>query len=155
MQRWQRGASEGHRRSLDTRDHRRATGARIRHLPAFRREYALRSDPRVDARSHARAVQDGSSAARFDHLRRLQPLWPPSQPRHCQAQYEGQIDFFAVYCAETTGVYLIPIADVQTRTSAYLRVDPPRNNQHRHIRFAADYEIGRIAIEGLRVSSGA
>ena len=76
-------------------------------------------------------------------------------PATARRTYEGQIDFFAVYCAETTGVYLIPIADVQTRTSAYLRVDPPRNNQHRHIRFAADYEIGRIAIEGLRVSSGA
>ncbi len=36
-----------------------------------------------------------------------------------------------------------------------LRVDPPRNNQLQRIRLAADYEIGRVAIEGLRASSGA
>jgi len=46
--------------------------------------------------------------------------------------YLGQIDFFAVYCPETSGS---------------LRVDPTRNNQRKYIRFAADYEIGRVQLE--------
>ena len=69
--------------------------------------------------------------------------------------YRGQIDTFAVYCPETAGVYLVPIAAVQTDRVAALRVEPPRNNQRRRIRFAADYEIGRVTIAGLRASSGA
>ena len=76
-------------------------------------------------------------------------------PLTARRDYNGQIDLFAVYCPETGGVYLIPIEDVPTKSTAYLRVDPPKNNQLDRIRFAADYEIGRVAIEGLRVSSGA
>ena len=41
------------------------------------------------------------------------------------------------------------------KSAAYLRVDPPRNNQLKRVRFATDYEVGRVAIEGLRASSGA
>ncbi len=76
-------------------------------------------------------------------------------PLTASRDYHGQIDLFAVYCRETGGVYLIPIDDVPTKSAAYLRVDAPRNNQRDRIRFAADYEIGRVAIEGLRASSGA
>jgi hypothetical protein len=76
-------------------------------------------------------------------------------PRAPRKHYRGQIDFFAVYCPETHGVYLIPIADVCVDASASLRIEPPRNNQRRRIRFAADYEIARVTTEGLRASSGA
>ena len=76
-------------------------------------------------------------------------------PQTCHRDYQGQVDSFAVYCPETTGVYLIPIADVPGRRMASLRVDPPRNNQLHRVRFAADYEIGRVAIAGLRGPSGA
>ena len=69
--------------------------------------------------------------------------------------YHGEIDLFAVYCRETSGVYLVPISHLPVIRRASLRVDPPKNNQLDRIRFAADYEIGRVAIEGLRVSSGA
>jgi hypothetical protein len=42
-------------------------------------------------------------------------------------------------------VYLIPIDDVLSHASAYLRVDVPRNRnrQRKRIRFARDYEIAR------------
>jgi hypothetical protein len=60
--------------------------------------------------------------------------------------YLGQIDLFAVYCPETSGVYLIPIDEAPLRTSGSLRVDPSRNNQRKKIRFAADYEIGRVQL---------
>ncbi len=76
-------------------------------------------------------------------------------PKMPAKHYVDQVDFFAVYCAETEGVYLIPIADIKAESLASLRVDPPHNNQRDRIRFAADYEIGRVAIGGLRASSGA
>jgi len=56
------------------------------------------------------------------------------------------VDFFAVYCRETAGIYLIPIAQIPLRREGALRVDPPKNMQRKRIRFAADYEIGRVML---------
>ena len=67
-------------------------------------------------------------------------------PKVVSRMYTGEIDFFAVYCRETSGVYLIPIAEVPTRSYAKLRVDPARNNQRRRIRYAADYEIAKVSV---------
>lgn len=72
-----------------------------------------------------------------------------------QRTYHGEIDLFAVYCPETAGVYLVPITHLPVKRQGYLRVDAPKNNQFDRIRFAANYEIGRVAIEGLRGSAGA
>ena len=77
------------------------------------------------------------------------------KPKVVRRDYRGDVDYFAVYCPETTAAYLIPIADLPLKRQACLRVDPPRNNQRERVRFAADYEIGRVAIGGLRASSGA
>ncbi len=76
-------------------------------------------------------------------------------PEKARRNYQGQVDYFAVYCPETTGVYMIPIDDVPLQAAAALRIDPPRNNQRKRIRFAADYQIARVTTEGLRASSGA
>ena len=76
-------------------------------------------------------------------------------PATARRSYEGQIDFFAVYCPETRSVYLIPIEDVPAKVAAHLRVHTPRNNPRRRIRMAADYEIARVTTEGLRAPSGA
>jgi hypothetical protein len=65
-------------------------------------------------------------------------------PDTARRTYHGQIDYFAVYCPETAGVYLVPIAHVQTRTSARLRVLPARNAQEKFIRLAANYEIAKV-----------
>ena len=65
-----------------------------------------------------------------------------SNPRVVKRDYQGQIDYFAVFSPETRQTYLVPIADVPTRYSAGLRIDPPRNNQRVGVRFAVDYEIG-------------
>jgi PD-(D/E)XK nuclease superfamily protein len=71
-------------------------------------------------------------------------------------QYGGQIDYFAVHCPETGGVYLIPIQDVPVRSQAALRVEPTRNGQAKRIRPAASYEIGKVALSAaLRASAGA
>jgi PD-(D/E)XK endonuclease len=67
-------------------------------------------------------------------------------PKVLSRTYADEIDFFAVYCRETQGVYLVPIGDVPTRSHARLRVEPPRNNQRRRIRLAADYEIAKVSV---------
>ncbi len=76
-------------------------------------------------------------------------------PALARRAYHGEVDAFAVYCRETRGVYLVPIGELPVNTEASLRLAPARNNQQRRIRLAADYEIGRVAIEGLRAPSGA
>src|SRR5947209_14391348 len=38
--------------------------------------------------------------------------------------YGGKIDYFAVYCPDTDGVYLVPIADVTSKTSAIIHLGP-------------------------------
>ena len=76
-------------------------------------------------------------------------------PQTARRTYEGQVDYFAVYCPETAGVYMVPIGDLPLRAAAHLRIDPPRNNQRKRIRFATDYQIARVTTEGLRASSGA
>jgi hypothetical protein len=69
--------------------------------------------------------------------------------------YHGEIDLFAVYCPETSGVYLVPISHLPVIRRGFLRVDSPKNNLRDRVRWAADYEVGRVTIGGLRVSSGA
>jgi len=69
--------------------------------------------------------------------------------------YRGEVDCFAVFCPETGGVYLVPIDELPSRSAAHLRYDATKNRQRAGVRFAADYEIGRVAIEGLRAPSGA
>lgn len=54
--------------------------------------------------------------------------------------YIGEVDFFAVYCPENARVYLVPADDVSPNIN-YLRVDPSRNNQSKHVRWARDYEL--------------
>jgi hypothetical protein len=68
-------------------------------------------------------------------------------PRYVTRDYLGQIDYFAVYCPETAGVYLVPIDDVPLRHNGTLRIEPARNGQRQGIRHAAPYEIATVKIE--------
>jgi hypothetical protein len=72
-------------------------------------------------------------------------------PRMVRRDYLDQVDFFAVYCPDTGGVYLIPADDLRIRRQGALRVTPARNNQSRGVRLAAKYEIANF---GTRPSSG-
>ncbi|HEY3542421.1 MAG TPA: group I intron-associated PD-(D/E)XK endonuclease [Gaiellaceae bacterium] len=78
-----------------------------------------------------------------------------SNPKAIFRTYEGEIDAFAVYCPETSGIYLVPIAEVPNKRGCWLRTEAPRNNQLQRVRWARDYEIGTVAIGGLRAPSGA
>jgi hypothetical protein len=61
--------------------------------------------------------------------------------------YAGQIEAFAVYCPQNDRVYLVPIEAVPCPTLARMRLDPPRNGQVMHIRWARDFEL-RVESEG-------
>lgn len=54
--------------------------------------------------------------------------------------YRGQCEYFAVYCAETKRVYLVPVDQVGV-TQAMLRVTPTINKQEKNVRWAKDYEL--------------
>lgn len=54
--------------------------------------------------------------------------------------YKGQIEFFAVYCHDIEKSYLIPVEEVGFNQGS-LRIDPPKNNQQKKVRYAKEYEI--------------
>jgi hypothetical protein len=54
--------------------------------------------------------------------------------------YDGKVDLFGVYCADTDEVYLVPIAD-QTSLKGNLRVTPTGNGQQAHIKWAHEYLV--------------
>jgi PD-(D/E)XK endonuclease len=68
------------------------------------------------------------------------------RPGNVRRGYDGEIDYFAVFCPDNDGVYLVPFGELQVRTQAALRVEPSRNRQTRNVRLAGDYEVGRVAI---------
>jgi hypothetical protein len=68
-------------------------------------------------------------------------------PKVPSRHYLDDVDYFAVHCPETSGVYLIPIAELPLTSQAALRVEPARNNQRRGIRLAERYEIARVDLQ--------
>jgi len=55
-------------------------------------------------------------------------------------RYVGEVEFFAIYCPDTDGVYFVPIEEAGG-SEGCLRVEPPRNRQERGIRWASRYEL--------------
>jgi PD-(D/E)XK endonuclease len=79
-------------------------------------------------------------------------------PKMLQRDYLGDIDYWGVYCPETRGVYIVPIADAWLGRQCALRVEAPRNNQRSRIRWAAGYQLGTVEVEATgapAVSAGA
>jgi hypothetical protein len=68
-------------------------------------------------------------------------------PRIASRDYQGEIDYFAVYCRDTGGVYLVPIEDVPLKRQATLRVDATKNGQERGIRLAARYVVANVRLD--------
>lgn len=60
--------------------------------------------------------------------------------RKTLASYIGRADYFGVYCPYSDQCYLIPVEEVQGKEGWY-RVDPPKNNQTKGVKFAQDYLI--------------
>ena len=61
--------------------------------------------------------------------------------RRVAADYQGQVDYFGVYCPDNGIVYLVSITAAGTKRMCGLRIDPPKNNQKKRIRWAVDYEV--------------
>jgi hypothetical protein len=57
--------------------------------------------------------------------------------------YDGEIDYFAVYCPETNSVYLVAAAGI-ARGYCALRVEPTANGQSKRINWAADHELSTL-----------
>lgn len=52
-----------------------------------------------------------------------------------------EIDVIAAYCEDTGDCYLLPPELSVDRVAVQLRLEPPRNNQARGIKWARDYEL--------------
>jgi hypothetical protein len=56
--------------------------------------------------------------------------------------YEGQVDAFGVYCADTSATSLVPVEAIAScGHMAAPRVEPTRNGQRRGVRSAAEFVI--------------
>jgi hypothetical protein len=75
-------------------------------------------------------------------------------PKIRKRSYAGEVDYFGVHCRETGCVYLVPIDDVPTRTSAALRVEPPRNSQRQGIRDAVRYRVAIVQVAATGALAG-
>lgn len=63
--------------------------------------------------------------------------WADKSGTHMQAVDKGQIDIYCIYCPDTDECYFLdPNAFDKSVT---LRVEMPKNNQSKHIKFVADY----------------
>jgi hypothetical protein len=54
--------------------------------------------------------------------------------------YTGRADLIAVHVPDPNRLFMLPVAVCPT-SKGYLRIEEPRNNQRRHVRFAADFEF--------------
>jgi hypothetical protein len=72
------------------------------------------------------------------HLRSNNGMW--TKRKKNVRSYKGKIDAFASYCRETNECFLIPI-NKTGRNEILLRMDKPKNNQIKKIRWAKDYLI--------------
>jgi hypothetical protein len=61
---------------------------------------------------------------------------------HGRLDYRGRADVLAVYVAALGRVFMVPVDDCPAYVCS-LRLDPPRNNQRRRVRFAEDYAFER------------
>lgn len=63
------------------------------------------------------------------------------KPGYHPKSYKGQVDYFGIYCPELEKCYLVPVDDVK-EGQGILRVDQPKNNQTKRVRWAKTYEMG-------------
>jgi PD-(D/E)XK endonuclease len=71
----------------------------------------------------------------------------PGDPR--RRGYLGEVELFGVYCPQTHKCYLVPVADAPA-SDCSLRVEPPKNGQKTHLRWAEQYEIGNgVELAGI------
>lgn len=55
--------------------------------------------------------------------------------------YHGLAEIFGVYSPDTGKVYMVPVAETGKGSHMMLRLTPPKNNQEKNIKWAANYEL--------------
>lgn len=58
------------------------------------------------------------------------------------------VDFYVLYCIENDYVGIIPFED-SSLTAITLRLESPKNNQTKGIKFAKDYELNNLSCIGV------
>jgi hypothetical protein len=56
--------------------------------------------------------------------------------------YQGEVDFFGIYCKDTDEVYLVPSAEAPAMRGS-LRIDPTKQGQFKKVRWAQPYLLCR------------
>lgn len=62
-----------------------------------------------------------------------------------EVNYEGDIDAFGVFHPDTESFYYVPIEDAP-KSSMYLRLKPPKNNQTKNVNMAEDYILSDMLV---------
>ncbi len=68
-------------------------------------------------------------------------------PRVRRRDSTGEVDYFAVYCPDLAGVYLVPWMSSQTACVGHSVVSPTRNNQRLGVRLAGYYHFADVSVE--------
>jgi hypothetical protein len=90
-------------------------------------------------------LSDGTVIARVESVRR-------SSGGVLRRPYTAQeVDAVAIHCHDLDEAYLLPIAILAGRSEVRLRLTPPKNNQAKRVRWAAQYRLGAIAQLGERL----
>ena len=63
--------------------------------------------------------------------------WTDKNGTHMQAVDKEQIDLYCIYCPDTDECYFLD--PKMFDKSVTLRVEPPKNNQSKHIKFVSDF----------------
>jgi hypothetical protein len=53
--------------------------------------------------------------------------------------YSGEIDAFGVYAPAINAAFLVRVSEIDQRMRCYLRLEPPKNNQVKKLRWARDF----------------
>lgn len=81
----------------------------------------------------ARTIKQGKLNVRFEHS------YSDKHGVHTRKIDMDSIDIYCVYCLNNDTCYYFSTMDFANNTLISLRVDAPKNNQSRHIRWANDY----------------
>ena len=119
------------------------------HLALTRAGYVVLVAPYSDSERYDLVLDDGAGFRRVqvktgeltdDGGAILFPTCSNNWHAGTERTYRGDVELFAVFCPATGATYLVPVADVGTK-SAMLRLTPARNNQTAGVRWARDYEL--------------
>lgn len=58
--------------------------------------------------------------------------------------YENDVDYFVFYNQKRDLIAMVPISEIGTNKSISLRIEEPKNNQQKQIKYFSDYSLDKI-----------